>query len=85
MILRGDNFLPVKFAGQDEVQRPHSVHVYASIKFFQLKSITSFAPNLSGAAAPAGGSQPGRSGPLRAAGEPALGPPAPADQLEQPR
>src|SRR5690606_17876821 len=45
MILRGDNSLPVILAGQAAVQRPHSVHVYASNRFFQVRSCTSLTPN----------------------------------------
>ncbi len=48
IILRGDNFLPVKFAGQDAVQRPHSVQVYAFNNCTQFKSVTSLAPNFTG-------------------------------------
>src|SRR5690606_18646508 len=48
MIFRGDSNLPVMLAGQTEVHRPHSVHVYASNKFFQVRSCTSLAPNRAG-------------------------------------
>src|ERR1051326_8668903 len=50
MILRGESFLPVMFAGQDEVHLPHSVQVYASNNCFQLRSNTSLAPKRCGAA-----------------------------------
>ena len=38
------------FAGHSEVQRPHSVQVYAARRLFQFKSFTSLAPNLPGSA-----------------------------------
>src|SRR5690606_910088 len=59
MILRGESNLPVKFAGQDEVHLPHSVHVYASNKFFQVKSVTSFAPKRCGSAVASAGAANG--------------------------
>src|SRR5690606_37712033 len=59
MILRGDNNLPVIFAGQAAVHRPHSVQVYASNRFFQVKSCTSFTPKR--LTSPAGGGREGSS------------------------
>src|ERR1022692_1616052 len=49
IIFRGDNNLPVMFAGQAEVHLPHSVQVYESNNCFQVKSTTSFAPKRIGA------------------------------------
>src|SRR4051812_33349890 len=51
IILRGDNSLPVIFAGQTDVHLPHSVQVYASIRFFQVRSVTSLAPKRPASAA----------------------------------
>jgi len=38
MIFRGERSLPVRFAGQDALQRPHSVQVYPSSSCFHVKS-----------------------------------------------
>lgn len=66
MILRGESCLPVRFAGQTLVQRPHSVQAKPSSSDFQLRCSTSFAPNCS-ASAPSksiGRSAPRTPGPL---------------------
>ncbi len=54
MILRGESFLPVRLAGHSLVHLPHSVHEYAAIKLFQLKSLMSFAPKRPGSAGAVG-------------------------------
>ena len=41
-------------AGHAVEHLPHSVQLYASIRFFQLRSNTSFAPNVEGGAASVG-------------------------------
>ena len=50
MILRGLSILPVMFAGQTAVQRPHSVQAKPSSNDFQLRWSTSLAPNCSASA-----------------------------------
>src|SRR5690554_7990761 len=54
IINRGDNFLPVIFAGQTSVQRPHSVQEYAFNNCTRSKSITSDAPNFAGTSSASG-------------------------------
>ena len=43
----GESILPVRFAGQAAVQRPHSVQVYVSSNCFQLNCRSSPTPNTS--------------------------------------
>src|SRR3954469_20553420 len=54
MIFLGGSSFPVIFAGHSLVQRPHSVHEKASIRFFQLRSYISFAPKPAGGWYPSG-------------------------------
>src|SRR5690606_27846102 len=61
MIFRGESSLPVILAGQTDVQRPHSVQVYASSRLFQLRSMTSLEPNRSGSSVGGGGVKDGSS------------------------
>jgi hypothetical protein len=48
----------VIFAGHSDVHLPHSVQAYAPIKLFQVRSFTSFAPNLPGSTELLAGASP---------------------------